>query len=71
MHYIKMLATAPVDGETKRPADGALFVSTTEAQRLIAANLAEDISTDFDAPAVPAQGDVEASEPAGKKEKAK
>ena len=47
MKHLKLLGIAFAGGKRHSPDDGVISCSDDEAERLIAAGLAEDVSTDF------------------------
>lgn len=49
MKFIKLLTSAYVGGALRHPHEGVLHVEDGEAERLVADNAAEDVTTDFSA----------------------
>lgn len=49
MKFVKLLGHAYVNGLLRSPADGVLHLEDDEAKRVIEAELAEDVTSDFSA----------------------
>jgi hypothetical protein len=52
MKFVNLLGPAYVNGALRHPHEGSLHLSDEEAERLIKAELAEDVTDDFPADAV-------------------